>query len=158
MINPLEMKSPIGGMLENARNGLVGGGNPNPGRIEVLLVTYLDGVFRNDRKARGLTDEEVMVMFYRYFGSQAFETYDRVVNEEKLKLVEYDEGDYTFLTDSGEEMTFLKQPPPKDNKVLVTGVRRKLLGWDVIGRMTELSPRQARSRFESGRRKVEEND
>lgn len=154
MLNPLSTKCSLGIQLENMKNGITGF-TPNPGRIEALLVSFIDSILRNDRKAKGLTEEEIMVMFYRYFGSQAFETYDRVVDEEKLNLVEYDEGDYTFMTEAGEEMLYLKENNPATNKVMVRGVKRKMMPWDVIGRYMNLTPRQAKSRFESGRSKIE---
>ncbi len=152
MLNPIGAKSPIGGMLDNLKNGIVSSGN-NPGRIEDLLVKYMDVVLAKDRIMAGLTKEEITVMFYRYFGSQAFETYDREVDEEKVTLKEFEDDSLpSYMTEAGEEAVEFK-----DKRVLVRGVRRKLMDFKTIGRILDITPRTARSRFESGRKKIKEN-
>ena len=149
MINPIGAKSSLGPMLENLRNGLYGG-TPDPGRIEAMLVKYMDVVLSKDKRAKNLTEEETKVMFYRYFGSQAYEPYDKEVDEDRLKVHESEEAMAVYMTDDGEELLRFKE----EGKVLVRGFRRKLMPWDVISRLMNLTPRQCKSRFDAGRKKL----
>ena len=149
MINPLNTRSSLGPMLDNMRNGLFGG-SPDPGRIEAMLVKYMDVVLGKDRRAKNLTEEEVKVMFYRYFGSQAYEAYDKEIDEIKLKVHESEEAASVYMTDDGEELLRFKDGA----KALVRGFRRKLMPWDAVSRYMNLTPRQCKARFDSGRKKL----
>lgn len=137
-------RSPTGIQLEQARQGW----SEAPCGVAVSPIRYLEMV----GYCRDLTPQEEAICRLRYgpMAKAMSEEYERNAPAEQIKAIRLDGGPPTLLTRDGEEHV----RGLEEGRVLVRGIRARMLSYLEIGQQVGLSARQVERRISSALDKI----